>query len=153
MTHLIDLPQSVRQIRRRLFLLLMQAFGAVVLLTVVILLALVVFVVNTDIVGIGVAFTLGRPLQSYYAGRGSWDGVEAILSDHAPELPDADLDWQTTLLLDNDSRIVIDHGHTDTNRVGQVYTTSSEEIQQPLRLNGDQIGLLVVQRKNVMGGR
>lgn len=151
MTHQIDLQHSVQQIRRRLFLLLMQAFGAVVLLTVVILLALVVFFVNTDLIGFGVAFTIGRPLESYYAGHGSWEGVAVILTQLSPILPESELDWQTALLLDNESRIVIDHGRVDTDRIGQPYSLDSDEIRQPLRVSGEQVGILVVQRKNFLG--
>ena len=74
MTHRADPHPSVSHIRRRLFLLLVQAFGAVVLLTVILLLGLVSFVINSDVARIGVTFTIGLPLQSFYQGRGSWAG-------------------------------------------------------------------------------
>jgi len=71
-----DLPASIRATRRRLFVLLLQAFSIVVLLTVLLLLGLFGLALSRNqTVG---DTPLATALESYYLGRGSWDGVEAI---------------------------------------------------------------------------
>ncbi len=141
----MDLHHSVHQIRRRLFVLLMQAFGAVVLLTVIILLGLAAVVVNNDQLRQIEVFSLSQPLQNYYAGRGSWAGVEVVLRNRPAAPFDSEHEWQRTLLLDNSGVVIIDKGRTDTARVGQTYTPAAKDRRMPLTLEGEQIGVLIIE--------
>jgi two-component system OmpR family sensor kinase/two-component system sensor histidine kinase BaeS len=152
MTSHSDLAHSVNQIRRRLFLILMEAFGAVVLLTVLLLIGLLAVVVNGDALGVGISIVMGRPLESYYAGHGSWDGVETIIvQNDLASPPNGERQWERTYLLDAQGRVVVDRGRVDTLAVGQPYTHIAEEDQVPLLLNGQTIGFLVVQHGPVIG--
>ena len=149
MTHAPDLHRSVRQIRRRLFLLLMQAFGIVVLLTVVILLTIVVFFVSLALTD-NADFTPPQPPQgnmarAYYLGHGSWDGVEAIVADIQAGPSFLGRGWDDVLLLDEKGQVLIDRGRTDTPRTGQPYSFAEGDVQFPLRVNGEPIGTLAVQ--------
>jgi len=145
-THLPDPHHSIRYIRRRLFLLLMQAFGAVVILSVVLLVAL------TSVAAY--VFTRGNPtfvtplaasLEAYYLGRGSWAGVAATTGEAASGASfDVGQDWQGALLLDETGRVLIDRGRTDTPLIGQVYAIPAAQLPVPLRVNGGQVGTLVM---------
>ena len=149
MTHAPDLHRSVRQIRRRLFLLLMQAFGAVVLLTVVILLAIVVFFVGRTLTGNAnfrpPQLSQSNTAQAYYLGHGGWDGVEAIVADSQTQPSFLGRGWDDILLLDERGQVLIDRGRTDTAQIGQPYSLTEGDIQFPLRVNDKQIGTLVLQ--------
>jgi len=139
-------PQhSVSHIRRRLFLLLMQAFGAMVLLTITLLLGLILLVVGPLLVS-GSRFTSpqGNMALMYYLGRGSWEGVEVILDN--PTLTSGFGDnWENTLLLDEANRVLIDHGRTDTPRVGQSYALGERDVRLPLRVQERPVGMLVIE--------
>jgi len=151
MTH-IDLAHSVNNIRRRLFLILMEAFGAVVLLTVLLLIGLLALFINGDALGTGISIVMGRPLASYYAGHGSWDGVQTvIIQNDLASPPNGERQWDHTYLLDNKGLVVVDRGRVDTAAVGQPYTHIAEEDQVPLLINGQTIGYLVVQNGPVIG--
>lgn len=151
MTH-TELAHSVNQIRRRLFVILMEAFGAVVLLTVLLLIGLLALVINGDALGVGLSIVMGRPLESYYAGHGSWQGVESIIiQNDLASPPNGEREWEHAYLLDAQGRVVVDKGRVDTPAVGQPYTHIVEEDQVPLAINGKPIGWLVVQRASTIG--
>jgi two-component system OmpR family sensor kinase/two-component system sensor histidine kinase BaeS len=148
-THLSDPHLSVRQIRRRLYLLLMQAFSAVVILSVILLIVLI---------GI-VAFTVARDnrifasplavsLEAYYAGRGSWEEVESIVGLGSF---DTEREWKGTFLLDATGRILIDQGRTDSPLVGQVYVDTPGKRRVPLRAEGREVGALVMEQPPFFG--
>lgn len=147
-TSLVPHP-SVGHIRRRLFLLLMQAFGAVVLLTVVLLLGLI---------GVLVAFVsqndetfrppLAGILETYYLARGSWADV-AQLSTLAEA--DPNFDWQRVILLDSDNRLLLDHGRADGPNIGQPYELGRHPIRFTLRVNDELVGTLVFDQQLVLG--
>jgi signal transduction histidine kinase len=151
MTH-IDLARSVNRIRRRLFLILMEAFGAVVLLTVLLLLGLLALVINGDALGLGLSYVMGRPLESYYAGRGSWEGVETVIvQNELASPPNGERQWDHSLLLDSNGLIVVDKGRVDTATIGQFYTLQSDDDRVPLKLNGQVIGTLAVKKTSAFG--
>jgi signal transduction histidine kinase len=150
MTH-TELQNSVRQIRRRLFLILAQAFGLVVVLVSVFILGFTGIVYNSGLEGIASSFILRLPLQSYYLGRGSWQGIESIFVNVAPETKsDNERMWETALLLDSDGRVVIDHGQTDTSLIGQLYTPVQNDNRVDLTVNGATIGTLITQRRGAL---
>ncbi len=150
MTRHPDPHPSVQHIRRRLLWLLVQAFGTVVLLTVLLLIGLIALFVAVE-GSSGYEPLLGQSLQAYYLGRGSWVGVEALWPENsAPPLRHAEGDfdrnlWDRALLLDETGRVLIDKGRARTALVGQPYTAGNLDLSFPLRVNGAQVGTLVVQ--------
>ncbi len=142
MTHAVS---PVHSIRRRLFLLLVRAFGIIVLLTVLVLLGAVAVFAGTDAWRPGIAMLIGDPLLAYYQGHGSWAGVESI----GPALSvgftrDVHRQWQSIMVLDAAGRIVLDGGRADTARIAQVYVPQADDLVSPLTLQGREIGRLVL---------
>src|SRR5512136_2341414 len=98
MTH----SESVRSIRNRFFLLLLRAFGIVV-----------VFIILFTLLTTGLVLsnrsqsnplyrlpTISR-LETYYIARGSWEGVNAIFSNSL----DIEISqWNASMLLDANNR-------------------------------------------------
>lgn len=135
---------SVRAIRRRLFLVLLRSFGLVVLLTVGFMLILTAQQINSA--------TRRSPfyrsplttiLQSYYLGRGSWEGVQVALpSDRMFEA-----EWRRAVLVDRNGRVVLYHGRTDAPQVGIVYLPRQGEQQMPLLVAGQPVGRLYLERR------
>jgi signal transduction histidine kinase len=137
-----------RSIRRRLLLLLLRAFATVVFLTVALILtvAAVVVVRNT---GNNPFYRSPTAiiLETYYLGHGSWQGVEAVLEERTnTSIRSLQPDWQRTILLDADGRVVLDHGSADTPLVGKLFTSQPNQISDPLMINNVIIGTLVVNR-------
>jgi two-component system OmpR family sensor kinase/two-component system sensor histidine kinase BaeS len=142
-----DLKHSIRQIRRRLFLILAQAFGLVVVLVSVFILGFTGIVYNSGLEGMANSFVLRQPLQSYYLGEGSWQGIERLFANLPPELKsDNDRMWNNALLLDQAGRVVIDRGQVDTPLVGQVYTLTENDGRVPVMADGVVVGTIVNQR-------
>ena len=130
---------SVRSIQTRLFLLLLRAFIAVVLLTLAI-----VFGVTTYFLSAPSRFN--RPermpivsrLQTFYVARGSWQGVEAII-------PYGDShDWENATLVGTDGHVLIDHGAPETSQVGEAYEPVQGSRLVPIFANHQIVGTLVL---------
>ncbi len=147
MTALVEPRESQRLIRRRLFWLLLRAFFIVVSLTVLMLLGLF-----TGLAGLltrgGGSFTPPevRDLEAYYVGRGSWQGVGALLiqpgSEHGPTNPD----WRDVTVLDQAGRIIIDNGQADGPRIGQTFVGPALTARLQLVVNGAPVGQLIFGR-------
>jgi signal transduction histidine kinase len=153
MTHPHDPRHSARQIRRRLFALLMQAFGIVVAVTVVLLVGLV-----ATLLGVVTSGSTGfRPpvvegLEAYYLGRGSWAGVEAIAAHQSSgSFRSYGTEWDNLTLLDAEGRVILDRGRADGQLAGTVYPDTERGIRFPLRAEGADIGVLVLHRGQWFG--
>jgi two-component system OmpR family sensor kinase/two-component system sensor histidine kinase BaeS len=140
-----ELQGSVSQIRFRLLRLLMQAYALVVLLTFVLLIGLFLFVGIDDAIRFGAAVTLGKPLQSYYIGHGSWEGIGDTLEPLITGDLITEREWQYVLLLDSSDIVLIDRGRTDSALVGQTYTLGERDRRVALTYNGQTIGFLITQ--------
>ena len=141
---MLDPQHSVNHIRRRLFLLLVQAFGAVVLLTLVLLIALVGLVFsNASRFSAAFRPSVAYSLEAYYLARGSWEGVEVLAQD---VYAGGDDEWERGLLLDGGGRVLLDHGRGDTGRVGQVFISERGGFNVPLQIQGQPVGMLVFER-------
>lgn len=130
---------SVRQIRARLLRVLTVSFLAVVLLIVVLLLVTILYSVSNIASG---EFDFGAPqarvLESYYVGRGAWEGVEVLTQGEM---------WEDVIVLDDRGLVVLDSGRPDTSLVGQPYTGTvlfPAAVQVPLLVNTQNIGTLIV---------
>jgi len=140
--------QSIRSIRLRLLMLLLRAFGIVVFLTVLLILIVAAAVVARN--------TGDNPfyrsptaiiLETYYLGHGDWHGVEAVLEERTnTSIRALRPDWERTILLDADGRVVLDHGSADTSLVGTVFVQQPNEINIPLVINSVQVGTLLMDR-------
>ncbi len=142
MPHPPDLHPSVRHIRRRLFTLLMQAFGALVLLTTATLVVLLGLLVAVGVRGSnGPQFTpqVVDLAQAYYLGRGSWDGVEAILAPESVFFRNPEL-WSDTLLVDSAGRVLIDGGQPGAGH----YVADERDVHWPITARGATVGQLVL---------
>ncbi|MBL8055612.1 MAG: HAMP domain-containing protein [Anaerolineales bacterium] len=140
-----DPQASARQIRRRLFQLLLQALGLVVALTVVLLLAMfVVAVGDAARTGVFLRPPANRALEGYYLGHGSWDGVEVVVPLTTQDSNEGGRLWQSTLLVDNAGRVLLDGGRADTVLVGQTYAPRAGDLRFPLRVRGETVGTLIV---------
>jgi signal transduction histidine kinase len=138
-----DPQHSVQLIRRRLLALLMQAFGAVVVLTVVLLVVLLGALASMVTSGrTGYRPPLASELEAYYAGRGNWEGVER-LADEQPGAEEWGMDWQNVALLDKDGRVVMPARHGST---GRVYEQHARDASFELRVDGQPVGHLIVMR-------
>jgi len=147
MSYPTDLQRSVQQIRRRLFVLLLQAFAAVVLLTVFLLLALFSLFLSTNR---SIEAPLTDALQIYYLGRGSWEGISAL--PEALNSPFLAPEWQSAIVLDETGRVLVDQGRSDTPFVGQVYPGGDPEQQRlPLYLGTREIGAVVIRPQFFIG--
>ena len=146
MTHFIDPSHSASQIRRRLWTLLIQSFTAVVLITILLLLGLTAWVFNSQSPR---AFFFAPPmayaLEGYYFAQGSWRGVEALPSNvDTIRLigRQSELD-RDTLLLNENGDVLIDYSG-NKELVGKKYFFKHEEMRFPLRVKGDDVGMLIV---------
>src|SRR5512136_529694 len=126
--------QSIRSIRLRLLILLLRAFGIVVFLTVLLILIVAAGVVARN-TGANPFYRSPTAiiLETYYLGHGSWQGVEAVLEERTnTSIRALHPDWERTILLDAEGRVVLDHGSANTAIIGTKYTNLSGEISVPL---------------------
>ncbi len=130
-------------------MLLVQAFGAVVLLTLILLIGLVGLFIRSSALGFtGFAPPLAYSLETYYLARGNWDGVEALPQNVSqPSVLFIEEEWKQGVLLDETGRVLIDHGRADTALIGQVYAAGGREPRFPLRVKGATVGTLVFERQ------
>jgi two-component system OmpR family sensor kinase/two-component system sensor histidine kinase BaeS len=146
MSHSHDHLHSIRQIRRRLLWLLILAFGAVIAITTVLLLTLlaIFFGLAPESANPFIPNELRDSLQLYYRAQGSWQGVEAFAldTDTGSQLTFAD-QWEDVVLLDQTNRVLIDHGYTDTEQIGQVYVPDDNDSLYPIVFNETQVGTLI----------
>jgi signal transduction histidine kinase len=140
--------RSIRSVRRRLFFLLLRAFGLVVFLTVVLILIAAGLVINSN-AGNNPLYRSPSAviLESYYLGHGSWQGVEAILNeDTSTAIRALRPDWNQIILVDNQGRVILDQGSADTPLVGTIYQPQSNVTEQPLSINNQVIGTIWIAR-------
>jgi signal transduction histidine kinase len=138
MTH----SQSVRSIRNRLFLLLLRAF-------VIVVGFLILFSILTT--GVILAYpSQSNPLyrlpsiarlETYYIARGSWDGVNAIFTN---SLDIEFAQWKSSILLDAQNHIVVEHGVQIVPALSLTYQPASGDTVIPLMANGKEVGKLIV---------
>lgn len=134
---------SIAAIRRRLSLTLLRAFVIVLLIMVVLILASVAQQLSLA--------TSRNPfyrsplvslLESYYLGRGNWEGVQILVPfDKAFER-----EWQRMVLVDRNGRIVLDRGRVDSSRIGSIYQPQAGDHLVVLQVNGQRVGNLYMAR-------
>jgi len=131
------MQSSVREIRIRLFALLVRAFAIVLLLSLVFFLIAFGYVLGSPSPRFPAPFS--GVLQGYYLGHGSWDGVTAAF-DATKELRSID-----AILLDKEDRIILDRRPGVTSTPGSTYEIRSGDFSLPLfDAQGGKIGTLVI---------
>jgi two-component system OmpR family sensor kinase/two-component system sensor histidine kinase BaeS len=118
----------------------MKVIGSVVVITVILLLGLIGLLFNRP-------SALDAPssfyvLEAYYLARGSWEGVD-ILAEKIGSDSQNDDEWEHLVLLDQDNLVLLDQGRSD--RIGQLYAPTGNEISYPYQVNGQQVGTLVLE--------
>jgi signal transduction histidine kinase len=133
---------SVRSIRNRLFLLLLRAFVIVVAFLVLFtLLATGLILANpSDTNPLYRLPTLAR-LETYYLAHGNWDGV-TLAFDNSLSVESSQ--WQSSLLLDAQDRIVVEHGRPVDPAIAQIYHPVPGETVIPIEVDGTLVGKLVL---------
>ncbi len=136
---------TARAIRNRLYLLLLRAFGIVVLIIFIVILATTALVLLNP----SQSNPLFRPpitsrLETYYLARGGWDGVTLVFSD--PKDFET-RQWREGVLLDSNGFVVVDRGVAIPG--GFVYTPSDRDRIAPIVVNGAVVGQFVVS-ENIM---
>ncbi|GAB4505338.1 MAG: ATP-binding protein [Anaerolineales bacterium] len=133
---------TVRAIRRRLFILLVRAFTAVVLL-----LAFLMLSVTAYFLAYPTRFNplerlpIVTRLETYYRITGSWQGAEAMFTFSVDE---ETVRKTHPILVDTQGRILLYEGRPDAPQVGQVYTPSRGEVAVPLNVDKRPVGALIL---------
>ena len=138
MTH----SNSVRSIRNRLFLLLLRAFIiAVAFLILFTLLATGLVLAYPSQSNPLYRLPAIARLETYYIARGSWDGVSTIFAN---SLDIEASQWASSILLDAQNRIVVNHGQPVDAATSPTYQPASGEAVIPILVNGRIVGRLIV---------
>ncbi len=137
-----------RSIRRRLLLLLLRAFAIVVFLTVLMILIVAAAVVFRN-AGQNPFYRSPTAiiLETYYLGHGNWQGVESVLEERTnTSIRALRPDWERTIVLDAQNRVVLDHGSANTPLVGSVYAPQVSQSSLPLVINDVRVGTVLMDR-------
>jgi signal transduction histidine kinase len=127
---------SVREIRIRLFLLLGRAVVIVLLLSLFFFLIISSYFLSQPSQNAPIPFA--EVLKGYYLGHGNWEGVAPVFETH-PELKSL-----STLLLDKDQRVVLDHRSDPVSPVGSIYEIRPGDLALDLNIKDERIGTLVI---------
>ncbi len=134
---------SIRSIRYRLFGLLLRAFGIAVAFFVLFTLLTTVFFLSRPIrTNPLFQMPITSSLETYYLTRGTWNGV-TIIFDHSSGIEGSQ--WQHSLLLDNQNRIIVANGQEITPSNSWTYKSDPNNIAIPLQVNGTTAGTLVIE--------
>jgi signal transduction histidine kinase len=143
-----DIQAAAAAIRKRLFNLLFQSFIAVIIIILILVLG-TMFVVFYRVTNYYPPFRpmLSSALESYYLGHGSWEGVHSMVPQ-GPRDPMSmnQNEWWDSVLLDQENRVLLDHGAANSPRIGRIYQFMPDDSSVPIRISGQQVGTLVVTR-------
>jgi len=135
--------ESIRSIRRRLFILLLRAFGAAVAFLLLFSLLITGFILTRP-ARTNPLFQLPitSGLESYYAARGNWNGVSTVFI-HSSGIETSQ--WQNAILLDTQGHVIVDHGQPVVPPGSQKYQSGSNDVTITLNANGTVVGTLILQ--------
>lgn len=140
------MDDSARQIRQRIFWIVVRAFVTVFSLTLLIVFAAVSLIIfyTPDFAPLSQQLLINR-VEGYYLGHGGWDGVETIFNARANGL----IDNNPSYLLDADGRIVLDHGAGNAPSLGTLYSPAKHNTLFNLNVDKKKIGTLVFDQSTV----
>jgi signal transduction histidine kinase len=143
-----NIQESIQAVRRRLWLLLLKAFGMVILLLLLFTLSITLLFLSTNN-RYNPFYTspLVWLLKTYYQAHQSWEDVELLFKGNG-SLQSAYLinEWQRIILLDQQSRVVADQGRIDTPLVGTYYPYPAGKQVTRLEVDGRLIGMIILER-------
>ena len=130
------MQSSVSEIRGRLLVLLSRAFLIVLVLSLLFFTFIIgYFVTSSSVPG---PFSIVNALEGYYLAKGSWDGVESVFASSE------NLNSMSTILLDNDQRILLDRRPASVSTIGSRYEFQQNDVVFNLMASGKQAGYLVI---------
>ena len=130
------MQSSVSEIRRRLLVLLSRAFLIVLVLSLLFFTLIVgFFVTSSSVPG---PFSIVNALEGYYLAKGSWNGVESVFASNENR------NSMSTILLDNDQRILLDRRPDSVSTIGSRYEFQQNDVIFNLIASGKQVGYLVI---------
>jgi signal transduction histidine kinase len=133
---------TVRSIQNRLFLLLLRTFIIVVAFLILFtLLATGLVLANPSQSNPLFRLPTIARLETYYIARGSWDGVSTIFAN---SLDAESSQWNTSLLLDAQGHLIVQHGQPVASVTSAAYQPASGEEAISLVANGKVVGKLIV---------
>jgi signal transduction histidine kinase len=134
---------SVRSVQTRLFILLLRAFAAAVMFIVLFILgATAYFLAYPSGFNPIDRIPIITRLETFYLVNGNWRGVEILPATDAAS--DYHRFWQRSILVDEQGKVVIDHGSIETLLTGQLYTRKSGDSTIPITVRGKTIATLVL---------
>ena len=134
---------SIRSIRRRLFILLLRAFGAAVAFLLLFSLLITGFILTRP-ARTNPLFQLPitSGLESYYVARGNWNGVSTVFRNSSGI---ESSQWQNALLLDTQGNVIVNHGRPVVPPGSERYQSGSSDVTISLNANGKVVGTLILQ--------
>jgi signal transduction histidine kinase len=135
--------QSTRSIQTRLFILLLRAFTAAVLfITLFILGAMAYFLAYPSSLSPIDRIPIITRLETFYLVNQNWQGVEVLPQNDLAT--DYHRFWQRTLLLDEQGKVVLDHGSAKTALTGTTYTKNPDDTFLPITVQGETVANVVL---------
>lgn len=129
------MQSSIREIRRRLFILLARAFVIVLFLSFVFFIFVTGYFLTSS--STPIPFPFVNTLQGYYLANRNWNGVEKLFET------DRGLEANRPILLGKDQRIILDRRPDTASEVGSLYEIRSDDVVIELKTNNEIIGYLV----------
>lgn len=126
---------SIREIRFRLFALLLRAFALVLFLSFIFFIGVTGYFLTAS--STPIPFPFVTALEGYYAANENWNGVEKIVD------ADEGFDAVNPILLDEEQRIILDRRPDSVSTVGTRYEISSDDVVIELKNNKETIGYLI----------
>lgn len=127
---------SVRQIRTRLLILLLRAFAVVLLLSFGFFTLVIGYFLTSA--STPVPFPFVSKLEGFYLAKGNWGGVESLFTS-TPQL-----ESMSVLLLDNESRLILDRRPDSVLPAGSLYELQHNDVVFGLNVSGQTVGYLVI---------
>jgi len=129
------MQSSTREIRRRLFLLLIRAFVIVLFLSLIFFIGITGYFLTYSSNPMPLPFA--NTLEGYYRANQNWNGVEKIFDF------DNGLQANNPILLDEEYRIILDRNPDIDFKVSSYYQIKPEDVITELRANNKIVGYLV----------
>ena len=142
------MDSTTRQISRRINWLILRAFIGVVLVTLLTVIIFTGIAINNNLENSPLnKLPIVSRLEGYYIGHGGWDGAQVILQDASSAPGNQLVIVEKLTLLDATGRIILDHGASDSASVGTIYQSAANEIILNLKVDGETVGSLVLDKE------
>jgi signal transduction histidine kinase len=143
---------SVNAIRSRLLRIVLRAFAIVVGITLISILGITILEINKS--------AKQNPfyrspssmlLEAFYVGNGGWNNVDKLVAEAtAPNSQFPIQDWNSSIILDENGIVIIDHGKTaNTPLIGKAYMIKPGEPVTDIRANGVVVGKMINDRVDI----